>query len=29
MHNKNLFDEFANIAVEEKPKTDDLITTRQ
>jgi hypothetical protein len=29
MHNKNLFDEFANIAVEENPKTDDLITTRQ
>ena len=28
MHNKGLFDEYANIAIEENPKDDDLITTR-
>jgi hypothetical protein len=28
MHNKGLFDEFANIAIEVNPSTDDLITTK-
>jgi 3-keto-disaccharide hydrolase len=28
MHNKGLFDEFANIAIEVDPPTNDLITTR-
>jgi hypothetical protein len=26
MHNKGLFDEFANIAIEENPAKDELIT---
>jgi len=29
MHNKGLFDEFANIAIEVNPATDDLITTKE
>ena len=29
MHNRGLFDEYANIAIEEDPKTDDLITTKE
>jgi hypothetical protein len=29
MHNKGLYDEYANIAVEEHPKDDELITTKQ
>jgi hypothetical protein len=28
MHNKGLFDEYANIAIEENPTTDELITTK-
>ncbi len=28
MHNKGLFDEYANIAIEENPAKDDLITTK-
>ena len=28
MHNKGLFDEFANIAVEENPSSDELLTTK-
>jgi hypothetical protein len=28
MHNKGLFDEYANIAIEENPASDDLVTTR-
>ena len=27
MHNEGLFDEYANIAIEENPKKDELITT--
>jgi hypothetical protein len=29
MHNRGLFDEFANIAVEADPASDDLITTKE
>jgi hypothetical protein len=28
MHNKGLFDEYANIAIEENPASDELITTK-
>src|SRR5256885_1941134 len=29
MHNRGLFDEYTNIAIEEDPKSDDLITTKE
>ena len=28
MHNQGLFDEYANIAIEENPKRDELITVK-
>jgi hypothetical protein len=28
MHNKGLFDEYANIAIEENPASDELITIK-
>jgi hypothetical protein len=28
MHNKGLFDEYANITIEENPATDELATTK-
>jgi hypothetical protein len=28
MHNKGLFDEYADIAIEENPATDELLTTK-
>jgi hypothetical protein len=29
MHNRGLFDEYTNIAIEEDPKSDDLVTTKE
>jgi hypothetical protein len=28
MHNKGLFDEYANLAIEEEPASDELVTTK-